>query len=94
MTVTKQTVPLEGTLKGEGHERRCRVRAIRREMYADECPRPLCVSYSRCDIEDQDDFPDGNYELTFDGHRILLTKRAGHYVLALAYSPEVEDQAA
>jgi hypothetical protein len=94
MTVTKQTVPIQGTLKGEGHERRCRVRAIRRETYADECPRPLCVSYSRCDIEDQDDFPDGDYELTFDRHRILLTKTAGRYVLAPANSLEVEDQAA
>jgi hypothetical protein len=67
---------------------------MRRETYADECSRPLCVSYSRCDIEDQDDFPDGNYELTFDRRRILLSKTAGRYLLAPANSLEVEDQAA
>ena len=67
MTVTRETVPLEGTLKGEGYERTCQVRATRCVTYADESTDALCVSYSRCDIEDADDFPDGNYELTFRG---------------------------
>lgn len=81
MTVTKETVPLEGTLKGEGYRRMCHVRATRRETYADECPRPICVSYSRCDIEDDDHFPDGNYELILEGHTILLIKKSGLYML-------------
>lgn len=79
MTVTKETVPLEGTLKGEGYERTCHVRATRSVTYADESTDALCVSYSRCDIEDEDDFPDGNCELTFQGHTVLLSKCGGHY---------------
>jgi hypothetical protein len=80
MTVTKETIPLEGTLKGEGHERMCRLKALRHATYADECSQPTCFSYSRCVIEDTDDFPDGEYELEFEGRRIALSKRAGRYV--------------
>lgn len=80
MTVTKETVPLEGTLAGECHERKCRVRATRRFTYADECPDPVSISYSRCVIEDADEFPDGDYELIVDGQKVLMTKTAGHYV--------------
>jgi hypothetical protein len=80
MTVTKEAIPLDGTLRGEGRERRCRLRAIRHATYADECLHPTCLSYSRCDIDDADDFPDGEYELEFDGHRVLLTKDAGRYL--------------
>jgi len=80
MTVTKETIPLQGTLKGEGHERMCRLKALRHATYADECSQPTCFSYSRCVIEDTDDFPDGEYELEFEGRRIALSKRAGRYV--------------
>src|SRR6266581_6497061 len=66
MAVTKETVSLEAILRGEGHERRCRVKAVRHTTYADECAAPTCLSYSKCEIEDADDFPDGNYELEFD----------------------------
>ena len=80
MTVTRETVPLDGRLLGEGCERKCRVRAIRRLTYADECPEPLYVSYSRCEIEDGDEFPDGNYELIVDGHKMPLIKIGSRYL--------------
>jgi hypothetical protein len=81
MTVTKDTVSLERVLWGEGHERKCRVKAVRHTTYAGECAAPTCLSYSRCEIEDADEFPDGDYEVEFDGHRVLFIKRAGQYVL-------------
>jgi hypothetical protein len=81
MTVTKETIPLQGTLRGEGRERTCHLKALQYATYADECSRPTCLSYSRFSIEDPDDFPDGEYELEFDGRRILLSKTAGKYVL-------------
>lgn len=81
MTVTKETIPLEGVISGHGLERACRLRAVRRETYADESAKPLCVSYSRCDVEDTDDFPDGEYELSFDGCRIRVIRRTGRYFL-------------
>ncbi len=76
MAVTKETVSLEAILRGEGHERRCRVKAVRHTTYAD----PTCLSYSKCEIEDADDFPDGNYELEFDAHRVPVIKKAGRYL--------------
>lgn len=79
MTVTKENVPLHGTLRGEGHERTCRLKALRHSTYADECSQPTCFSYSRCVIQDSDNFPDGEYELEFEGRKILLSKRFGQY---------------
>lgn len=80
MTVTKENVPLHGILRGEGCERTCRLKALRHTMYADECSHPTCCSYSRCVIEDSDDFPDGDYELEFEGRKISLSKRFGQYI--------------
>jgi hypothetical protein len=77
--IDKETVLLEGVLRGGAHQRSCRVKAIRKINYPDECPSPICVSYSRCEIVDADDFPDGRYELEFDGHKVLLTKAGGYY---------------
>ena len=84
MAVTKETVSLEGVLRGEGHERKCRVKAERHTTYADECSTPTCVSYSRCEIEDADDFPHGNYEIEVDSRCISVTKEAGQYSLRCA----------
>ena len=80
MTVTKETIALEGVLKGEGRERTCVVKVLQHATYADECTRPTCLSYSRCVIEDRDDFPDGEYQLEFAERRILLSKTGGQYV--------------
>ncbi len=80
MTTTKEIVSLHGTLRGEGRQRTCSVRATRNRVYEDESTVPVKVAYSRCDIVDGDDFPEGDYELEFDGHKILLTKKGGHYL--------------
>jgi hypothetical protein len=79
MTVTKETIPIEATLTGEGRERKCTVRVSQCSTYEDEGAEPVFVSYSRCRIDDSDDFPDGEYQLLFDGHRLLLRKQAGQY---------------
>jgi hypothetical protein len=84
MSVTKDTVSLEGVLKGGGHERKCRVKTVRHTTYEGECATPVCVSYSKCEVEDTDDFPEGNYEVEFDGHRVSLTKKGGQYFLRCA----------
>lgn len=55
-------------------------------MYADECSEPTCCSYSRCVIEDSDNFPDGEYEVEFEGRKIPLSKRFGHYIPRLSSS--------
>jgi hypothetical protein len=81
MTVTKETVPLEAVLCGEGRQRTCRVRVSKRAEYPDESVEPVCVSYSCCRIEDEDDFPDGDYELRFDDRRVRLKKQAGQYLV-------------
>ena len=80
MAVTRETVSLEAVLIGEGHERRCRVRAMRHATYADECASPTCLSYSKFEIEDADDLPDGNYEVEFDAHRVPVVKTGGRYL--------------
>ena len=88
MTATKETIPLQGVLRGEGRERVCRLRALRHAIYADECSRPTCFSYSRCVIEDVDDFPDGEYELEFEGRHVSLSKTQGQYVPRLCLEHE------
>lgn len=79
MSVTKEAVPVRGILRGQGRERRCQLRAVRHAVYADEGSHPASLSYSRCEIEDGDDFPDGNYEVEFDGRTVLLVRQAGRY---------------
>jgi hypothetical protein len=83
MIVTKKTVPLDAELCGEGRQRRCRVHVLRRLTYPDESPSPTSFSYSRCQVDDPDNFPNGNYELRFEGHRIQLRKYAGQYACRL-----------
>lgn len=80
MTVTRETDSLEGTLSGEGRQRTCRVQVSKRATY-DECAEPLFVTYSRFRIEDEDDFPDGEYELRFDGLLLRMRKEAGQYIV-------------
>ena len=84
MAVTKEVVSLEGILKGEGLERKCRVKTLRHTTYEDDCATPSCFSYSKCEIEDADDFPDGDYEVEFDAHHVAITKKAGQYFLRCA----------
>ena len=80
MSVCKENVLLEGTLRGEGRQRTCRVKAIRSSEFPDEAVAPTAITYCRCDIDDSDDFPDGDYELEFDGRKLLLRKSGGQYM--------------
>ena len=80
MSATKEIVSLHGTLRGEGRQRTCSIRATRNSVYEDESTVPVAITYSRCDIVDADDFTEGNYELEFDGKTILLTKKGGQYL--------------
>ena len=81
MTTTKEIVPLHGTLRGEGRQRTCSVQATRSSIYEDESTQPVATAYSRCHIVDGDDFPEGDYELEFDGKKVLLTKKGGRYLI-------------
>jgi len=80
MTISKETVLRNGTLRGEGRQRTCRVKAKRTSEFPDESAVPISVAYCRCEIDDPDDFPDGEYELEFQGHRLLLSKKGGQYL--------------
>jgi hypothetical protein len=83
MTICKETVFLDGTLRGEGRQRACRVKATRNSEFPDESPTPTSIAYCRCEIDDSDDFPDGAYELEFDGHKLMLSKQGGQYLTRL-----------
>ena len=80
MPATREVVSLHGTLCGEGRQRTCSVQAMRSSTYEDESMVPVAVAYSRCDIVDGDDFPEGDYELEFDGHKVLFTKKGRPYL--------------
>ena len=80
MSVCKETVLLNGILRGEGRQRTCRVRATRNSEFPDESVIAASFAYCRCCVEDSDDFPDGDYELEFDGHKVMLSKKNGQYL--------------
>lgn len=73
-----------GTLRGIGgnvrHERQCRVQTTRTEIRVAEEERPIDVRYSHTNILDSDNFPDGDYEMEYEGGTLELTKRGGVYV--------------
>jgi hypothetical protein len=69
-----------GTLRGEGHERVCSVHGTKVSFTADEVTTPIRVDYERVEVADHDDFPDGAYELTFDGQAVPLTRKGGVYL--------------
>jgi len=48
-------------------------------MHVNEKADPVKVSYSMVSIADSDDWPDGDYELTYDGEKEMLTKKDGRY---------------
>ena len=77
MTTTKEIVSLHGTLRGEGRQRTCSVRATRNSVYEDESTVPVKVAYSRCDIVDGDDFPEGDYELELTDTKFWSPRKAG-----------------
>jgi hypothetical protein len=76
MASRRESVVLQGMLRGEGRERSCRVRAIKVAMPCE----PMASEYANMDIADSDDFPDGSYEVTVAGRTIPLTRRDGFYL--------------
>jgi len=56
------------------------VQGTRVKIFVDEVSIPLDVVYEKVTIADHDDFPDGDYEVTFDGQTILLTRKGGGYL--------------
>lgn len=69
---------LEGLIRGGGHERPCRVSAIK----VTNPTAPAHPAYANFEIVDSDNFPDSeDYELILPGQQpILLAKRCGEYV--------------
>lgn len=79
MSSRKEPVVLRGTIRGEGRQRECLIRATKVSLYVDESATPVSVAYSRLSLDD-DNFPDGNYEVEFNGRKEPLTKKRGYYL--------------
>jgi hypothetical protein len=76
MTSRRESVVVTGVLRGEKHQRTCRVRA----MKVTNPSAPANPAYARPEILDlDDDFPDGNYELLVGEQALRLVKRGGKY---------------
>ena len=57
----------------------CRVRATREYTYVDELAAPVNSHYVAFKVVDDDDFPQGDYEVTFGGRTEKITKRGFQY---------------
>jgi hypothetical protein len=75
MISRKEPVVFQGTLRGQGHERPCRVTATKVTM-----PGETVSEYADMDIADSDNFPDGSYEVTVKGRTFPLTRKDGFYL--------------
>jgi hypothetical protein len=54
------------------------VRATRNSEFSHESAVPTSFANCRCDVDDPDDFQDGDYELEFDGRKLTLSKKQGN----------------
>ena len=82
MPTRSETVILAGTLRSvDGQRQRpCKVQVDRHGHSVHELSELTNVTYSKLSIHDSDDWPDGNYEVEFNGQKELLTKQGGRYV--------------
>jgi len=85
MPTRTQTVILAGNLRSADGQRQrpCKVKVDRHGHFVNERSEPMNVTYSNFSIlpiYDSDDWPDGDYEVEFDGQKELLTKKGRHYV--------------
>jgi hypothetical protein len=73
----KEHFRVRGTLRGQGRERQCWVEGWKVSKTVDELTTPTDgdVIYDGLKIADDDDFPDGDYEVTFDGQTTPLTRK-------------------
>jgi hypothetical protein len=69
-----------GTLRGQGRERLCWVKGTKIGIRVDELTTTADVIYEKATIADHDDFTDGDYEVTFNGQTIPLTRKNGVYL--------------
>lgn len=76
----KEPFRARGTLRGQGRERSCSVEGSRTKVFVNELSEPVKVILDTVRVTDRDDFPDGDYELTFDGETHALTREGGHYL--------------
>jgi hypothetical protein len=74
----RETVVLNAVLRGEGHEKICRVSAVK----VTDPTAPAYPAYTLpAGIHSDDDFPDGNYEVIISGdHTFRFIKRNGEYM--------------
>jgi len=82
-TRTQTGVILAGILRSADgqRQRHCKVKVDRHtDFFVHERSEPTNVTYSKLSIHDSDDWPDGNYEVEFNGQKELLTKQGGRYV--------------
>jgi hypothetical protein len=81
ITVMEERVVFgRGILSGQGHSRECRVRVTKTPIRVHETSGLLRFTYSGLRIVDSDDFPDGDYELKYEGGTEVLIRKNGQYV--------------
>lgn len=71
---------VQGALSGQGRRRECRIQVVKTSIQVDERSGSMGFTYSNASIVDSDDFPDGDYEVTYEGGTELLTKKHGNYL--------------
>jgi hypothetical protein len=71
MALHREVVVLSGRLRGMGREAACTLNAVKVSL-----PGTVVSHFAKCNIHQApSDLPDGKYELTFDGERVLFEKR-------------------
>jgi hypothetical protein len=73
----REVVVLNAVLRSEGHEKICRVSAVK----VTNPSAPAYPAYTLpAGIHSDDDFPDGNYELIIGEQTFRFVKRNGEYM--------------
>ena len=74
-------VILHGILRSADgqRERHCKVK-VDRYHFVNERGEPTKVTYSKLSIYDSDNWPDGDYEVEFNGQKESLRKQGRHYL--------------
>jgi hypothetical protein len=82
MPTRSETVIVAGTLRSADgqRQRHCKVQVDKHGHFVYELSELTNVTYSKLSIYDSDDWPDGDYEVEFNGQKELLTKQGRHYV--------------
>ena len=75
-------VILHGILRSADgqRQRHCKVKVDKHSHLVNERSGTAKVTYSNLSIHDSDDWPDGDYEVEFNGQKELLRKQGRHYL--------------